>query len=191
MAKYLKINGNSMDQGSTVQTSAGAADTDKIPSLNASGFLADSIVNAVAASAGAPDAGKRVNLDSAGRIDSTMMPVGIGADIKTATASGALSAGNIINFDSTGAARVADCSNGRVADGFVLASVLNGASASVYLSGRITGLSGLTPGATYFLSTGGGISTTAPTTAGNTWQEIGRAVSTTELEFRPGRSVAL
>lgn len=85
-------------------TSAGAGDSGKIPALNASGILDSTIVNSKTSSAGAGDSGKLVALDGAGRIDSTMMPVGIGADTATITASENLAAGDWVNvWNSTGA----------------------------------------------------------------------------------------
>ena len=78
--------------------SAGAGDANMIPALNASGVLDLSITNGKAASAGASDAGKLVALDAAGRINTTMMPTGIGADTAIIVASEALSAGDLVNI---------------------------------------------------------------------------------------------
>lgn len=187
--KYLQIDpstGNKVIQGTSVQTSAGAGDSTKIPALNGSGVLDSTIVNSVVTSAGAGSSGQLVALDSSGLISSTMMPVGIGADTQTGTTSEALSSGNMVNFDSGGLVRKADASNGRDAQGFVLSSVSNGGTATVYLSGKITGLSSLTIGAQYFLNDAGagGAVSTAPTTAGHLWQPIGTAISATVIEFR-------
>ena len=145
---------------------------------------------AIQSSAGAGDAGKIPALDASGRIDTTMMPVGIGADTKTITASEALAAGAVVNvWQSTGAkVRNADATaEGKEAIGFVLSSVSNGASATVYFEGTITGLSGLTEGARYYLSasTPGAVTATPPGSAGNVVQYIGTAISTTELSFEP------
>ena len=58
---------------------------------------------AIQASAGAGDAGKIPALDSQGRMDQSMMPVGIAPETDTATASEALSAGDFVNlYNSSG-----------------------------------------------------------------------------------------
>lgn len=79
-------------------TSAGAGDAGKIPKLNASGILDDTIINAKNTSAGAGDAGKITKLDSAGKLDMSMMPVGLGAETDQITASEALAAGDFVNI---------------------------------------------------------------------------------------------
>lgn len=152
--------------------------------------------NANASSAGAADAGKMVKLDSGGKIDPTMMPAGIGAESRTFTASEALAAGDLVNiWNSSGPkVRKADgAAAGKEAHGFVLASVSNGASATVYPEENvISGLSSLTPGARMFLSTTAGQATaTAPSTSGQVVQDIGVALSTTEILFRPRQPITL
>jgi len=153
-------------------------------------------VNGTAVSSGSGDAGKIVQLDSSGKLDNTLMPVGIGAQTKLCTTSENLSAGDLVNlFNVTGTitARKADASNGRRAMGFVLASSTSGNNATVYLDGTITGLSSLTPGAIYYLSaaTAGGVVSTAPSTAGQISQEIGPALSATEIDFEPRQPITL
>ena len=193
MAKYLRINGNNQEQAASVQTSAGAGDADKIVSLNSSGILDSTVVNSTVTSAGAGSAGKLAALDSSGRLDNTMMPSGIGADVFTATASEALAANDLVNQATDGTVRKADASNGRDVSGFVKAAVSNGAAATVYKEGSLTGLSGLTPGARYFLSatTAGSRTATAPTTPGQLWQPIGKAVSATEIDYEPELPITL
>jgi hypothetical protein len=146
-------------------------------------------VRANDASAGAADAGKLVALDASGRLDASVMPTGVGPATVTITASEALSAGDVINVhDSTGPkVRKADATSvGKEAHGFVLAAVANAASATVYLSGTLSGLTGLTVGANYFLATtAGGVTATPPSAAGNVNQYIGRAVSTSAIDFDP------
>lgn len=184
--KYLKNNAGVITEEAAVNSSAGAGDEGKIPALNASGVLASSIVNSVTTSAGAGDSGKVVALDGAGKIDSTMMPTGVGADTQTITASEALSAGDLVNVhNSTGAkVRKADATTaGKEAHGFVLAGVSNGASATVYFEGTITGLSGLTPGVQYLSTTAGASTATAPSGSGNAVQRVGVATSATTLNF--------
>lgn len=107
----------------------------------------------------------------------------VGGDSLLATED--LDAGDLVNIWSSGGAakvRKADGANGYDADGFVLADVGNGDPATVYAGGLITGLSGLTPGAFYFLSdTPGEVSDTPGTLS----QRVGKALSATSLRFRP------
>ena len=129
-----------------------------------------------------------VAADSTGRIDASMMPVGIGAEIVTAVASEAMSAGAFVNMYSNSGvlnARNADCTtNGKKAHGFVIAAVASGGTASVYTVSQVnTQLTGLVAGTDYFLSTIGSISATPPSTAGNLVQQLGVAGSTTTLVF--------
>lgn len=107
-----------------------------------SGVLTE--VEAKIASAGAGDAGKIVALDASGKIDSTMMPSGVGSDSKSMTASEALSAGDIVNVhDSSGAkVRKADATaTGKNAVGFAPSAISNGASGTINFEGTISGLS--------------------------------------------------
>lgn len=148
---------------------------------------------ATVASAGAADDGKIVALDASGRLDNSVMPVGVGPDTKTILTSEALVAGDWVNIhDATGArARKADASNGREAHGFVLSAFGSGAAATVYFEGTNTGLSGLTPGAKIYLGTAGAGTATPPTTATHISQRIGTALSATEVSFEPQRPITL
>ena len=169
--------------------------SDKYIGLDANGNLAET--EAVNASAGAGDAGKIPALDSTGRLDDTMMPVGIGADTKSLATSEDLAASDVVNvYDNTGTstARKADASAanaGKLVVGFVLEGSTSPGPATVYFEGTITGLSGLTPGDTYFVSgsTPGAVTNTPPTTTGYITQKVGVAISATELSFEPGEPV--
>lgn len=143
----------------------------------------------IQSSAGVGDAGKIPALDSTGKLDSSMMPVGIGADTAIIVASEALAAGDFVNvYDDTGTlkCRKADASAvGTKADGFVLAAVSLGQNATVYFEGQNTQLTGLTIGVDYFLSdsTPGGAVVVAsiPTTAAHIVQYLGKAISTSAI----------
>ena len=115
----------------------------------------------LAVSAGSADAGKIVALGPDGRLDNSLMPVGIGANTISATASEALGAGKFVNFHAVGGAinaRLADNSNGRQADGYVKDSVSNAGAATVYpLDGVNSALTGLVVGTRYYLGTAGGV----------------------------------
>lgn len=147
----------------------------------------EKLQEALVTSAGAGDAGKIPALDAGGKLDSTVMPSGVGADTYTAEATEGLSAGQLVNvwWDSSNReARLADANNGRPANGFVLANVTTGNPATVYPLGTLNDqLSGLTPGTVYYLSkTAGGV-TDDISTFGDTdiVQRIGRAISATEI----------
>ena len=164
--KYLIVGGSTgVTQESTVDTSAGAGDSGKIPSLN-----------------------------SSGKLDSTFMPTGFGSDTLSLTAGEALSAGDLIYINGSGQMLKADAdSASKAAVGFVLASVSNGASGTAYFgSGLVTGLTGLTAGSVYFLSqTAGAITTTAPTGTNVIQQQVGYATSATTLYFEPQPAILL
>lgn len=217
--KFIKNNAGALTEEAALTTSAGAGDAQKIPALNASGILDDSIVNASAtsaankiakmngsgildpalvngtvASAGAGDSAKFIQLDGSGRIDNTCMPVGIGADTASITTSEALSAGDFVNiWNSTGAkVRKADATvAGKEAHGFVLAGVGSGASATVYFEGTNTGVTGQTPGPVFLHTTAGLATSAAPSGSGNAVQRIGFAVSATAINFQSQPPVIL
>lgn len=166
--KYLYNNAGTITEKASIQTSAGAGDAGKIPAL-----------------------------DSAGKFDSSMMPVGVGEDLKSITASENLAAGDFVNvWNDVGTVKVrkADASTtGKEANGFVLSAVALGNSGTVYFEGTNTQLTGLTGGSMYFLSatTPGGVTATAPSTAGQIVQKLGRALSTTEINFEASDPIAL
>jgi hypothetical protein len=154
--------------------------------------LAASIVT----SAGGANDGDLVALDPSGKLDASVMPAGFGQNTALIVASEALAAGDLVNIhNSTGSkVRKADATTeGREADGFVLAAVANAATATVYLTGnRITGLTGMTPGARQFLATTAGTRTeTPPSTSGNVVQVVGKAIDATTLIFEPEEPVTL
>lgn len=149
-------------------------------------------------SAGAGNAGDIPALDSTGRLDLSMMPVGIGPDTATIAASENLASGDFVNlWNSTGIkVRKADTStSGKEADGFVLSAVTSGNNALVYFSGLNTSVTGLTVGSVYYIDPAvpGAVTTTAPTGTGQVVQRVGKAVSATELEvtIEPQASIIL
>ena len=167
--KYLIVNpsaGSPFTQENTIDTSAGSGDSGKIPSL-----------------------------DGNGKLDLSFMPSGVGGDTRTVTAGETLAAGDLIYLNSTPEALKADAnSDAKAAIGFVQSGITAAATGTAYFgSGMITGLSSLTPGAKYYLSatTPGGITATKPSGAGDIIQQIGVAVSTTELYFEPQDAILL
>ncbi len=169
MAKYLALVSNRPTEVEGTATSAGAGDANKIPQLGADG-----------------------------RLDTSLLPTGIGADVAVIEASENLAAGDFVNIhDSTGAkVRKADASAasaGKIAHGFVLAGVTSGQSATVYFEGRNDALSGLTPGLTYALSHSapGGVVALASgsTTAGHALQIVGIATAADTINTEFGQPV--
>ncbi len=154
---------------------------------NNSGKLKE--VAAIQSTTGASDAGKIPALDSAGLLDISMMPVGVGAEVVVAASSESLTAGDFVNlYNNAGTINVrkADATNNtKPADGFVLANVTSPANATVYLISAInTAVSGLTVGADYYLSTTpGSVTSTAPSSSGNIVQRLGKARTATALIF--------
>ena len=148
----------------------------------------------VQTSAGAGNAGDLVSLDDSGRIDNSMMPVGIGADTAAITASETLAAGDWVNvWNSSGAkVRKADATTaGKEAHGFVLAAVTSGNPATVYFEGTNTQVTGQTPGPVYLQTTAGTGGATIPSASGNVVQSIGVAVSATAVNFERSAPVTL
>ena len=151
------------------------------------------LVEATVSSAGVGNAGDIVALDTDGKLNSSVMPVGIGADTLSVIATEALTAGNFVNiFESTGAkCRKADATtSGKEAVGFVLDNVAQNDPALVYFEGSNTQLTGLTVGTRYYLATSAGGSTaTPPSSSANVVQYLGVATSVSSLTFEPDDGV--
>lgn len=142
-------------------------------------------------SSGVGDAGKLVALDSTGKLNSTLLPAGIGETSQVFTAAESIAANAVVSITSAGTIQNADASTQRAAAGFTTSAIANGASGTVFLSGQITGLAGLTPGAKLFVGAAGAVSASAPTTAGFIWQRVARATSATSAEFLPEDPILL
>lgn len=153
-------------------------------------------VEGTVASGGSGNAGELVALDASGKLDTTVLPTGVGPQTKLIASSENMTAPAIVNIhNSTGQkARYADASTAaaaKQAHGFILASVVSPADATVYFEGEISGFVGLTPGAVYYLSdtTPGGVVDTPVTTAGRILQRIGVATSDTTIDFEPAAPI--
>lgn len=115
------------------------------------------------------------------------------------TTSENIAAGSIVNLYLNGGvltARKADATTtGKEADGFVIATTLSGANATVYFSSNTnTAASGLTIGGEYYLDTTAGgvvLAASSPTGAGNVNQYVGKALSATSLVFERGEAVEM
>ena len=132
--------------------------------------------------------GQGVGLNSAGVVDSTLMPAGYGPTTITVIASESMAAGAVVNlWNNSGVLNVQNANatdNTKPYHGFVLSSYAPTASAQVYLPGSvISGLSGLTIGADYYLSTTDGqvASDVSGYSGGNIRQYVGVAISATQI----------
>lgn len=155
-------------------------------------------VAAINASAGAGDAGKIPKLDAGGKFDSTMMPAGLGSDsLAGVIASEAIAAGALVDvWSNAGTLNVRNANattSGKEADGFVLAAVAQGAGATVYFEGTITGLTGLTPGGRCYTSaaSAGAVTQVPPAASGNVIQFVGVALSPTQVTFEADDGIIL
>ena len=148
----------------------------------------------VVTSSGVANDGDFVALDPSGRLDVSVMPVGIGADTSSVTAFENLSAGNFVYIGADGQARKADASvTGKETIGFVLDPATAAQTALVYHEGSNTALTALTPGARYYLSdvTPGGAIATPVVGAGKVSQYLGTAASATRLIFEADDGIIL
>lgn len=137
-------------------------------------------------SAGAGNEGDLVALDAAGKIDVSVLPVGVGPDVSLIVTSEAIGAGKYVNiFNDAGIpkVRLADNTNSREAHGFLKDAAALAATAVVYFEGPNDDFSALTVGARQYLSTAGGVTETPPTAAGGAAisQLVGYAVNATTI----------
>ena len=143
---------------------------------------------------GANSANSVVATGADGRLDESLLPAGVGRETFRATASEAISAGDLVNTHVVNNAlriRKADASleDGK-AVGFVLANVANAAEGTVYITGSNTAAANMVPGRTYYLSqVAGKVIANAPAGAGEIVQEVGVAVTATELAFQPTNTI--
>lgn len=143
---------------------------------------------ALQTSAGAADADKIVSTGADGRLDLSLLPSGTGPLTKAIVASEALAANDLVNLwndAGTIKARKADAdSAGMHAHGFVKAAFAAAATATVYFNSEISGLTGKTPGAYQYLGAAAGTMVeTPPTGAGVISQIVGVATSATTVQF--------
>lgn len=118
---------------------------------------------ATVSSTGVANAGEVVALDSTGKLDPSILPVGVGPDVKIIEASEDLGAGDYVNiWNDVGVAKVrlADNSNGRAAHGWVKSAHLNGEDAVIYFEGPNDAAPVGTVGTRAYLGTAGGVLTT-------------------------------
>lgn len=151
-------------------------------------------VQATNSSSGVGSEGDIVALDANGKININMMPAGVGADVKVATANGAIAAKDFVYFEAAGTIAVADNGDaGTAAHGYAPSAINDAEAGDVYFDGIIPGFTGLTIGAGQFLGTGGDIveSGSLPTGTGDIVQKVGVAVSATEVAVEIGHVTIL
>lgn len=110
-------------------------------------------------------------------------------------ASEAITAGELVNLWSNSGVlsmRKADATDTtKPCNGFVKVAVAMGDAGVFFGSGQANDqVSSLTPGTTYYLAVGGGLTATAPSTTGQGVQQVGTALSATELLFNSGAMTA-
>ena len=144
-------------------------------------------IQAVVTSAGAGNDGDIVALDATGKLDPSVLPVGVGPDVTNMASFEDLSSGDYVNiFDDAGTikARKADNSNSRPAHGYITDTVTAPAVVNVFFEGENANLSGLTLGARIYLGVTGGVTETALvpiTDTGKIHQYLGLAISATSV----------
>lgn len=157
---------------------------DRYKTLNAG---KDTMVEATVASTGVGEAGDIVALDATGKLDPSVLPTGVGPDVKVLEAFENLAAGDYINiFDDGGTekARLADNSNGRPAHGWVNDAFTATNNATVFFEGANANFAGLTAGDRIYLGTSGDILTTPLDPAvdvGSIHQVLGVAIDATSV----------
>lgn len=151
---------------------------------------------AESASLGVSSAGKIVALNPQGKIDGTMMPTGIGADVALIVSSENLAAGDFVNIwsdDGTAKVRKADASAaGKEAHGFVLSACTAGTTATVYFEGTNDQVTGQEPGRAFLSSSVPGAATKVPPSGiGQVVQCVGIAIGQTAINAEIGQHYIL
>ena len=129
--------------------------------------------------------GMGAKLDAFGKWDTSLMPVGVGAEVTVKTAAETLVGGNFCNIYSAGIRKADATTNAKKAHGFCLVDFATSTVATIYgISNKNTVLAGLTAGQEYWLSTiPGAVTATAPSATGNWVQQLGTAESATDIVF--------
>lgn len=147
-----------------------------------------------ACTTGTPGVSQIVSTDpTTGQLDPSLVP---GGEICTANAGEALAAGDAVTFNASGEVVKADNSNGRAAIGYVVNAVALGQPAQVFGEGIMTVAGPLTIGDCVFLDTAGGVTQTPldptlPASDGDLHQELGMAISSTQIKFERGDAATI
>jgi hypothetical protein len=191
--RFFSFVGNRVKAILSIATSAGAGDADKIPATNASGVLDPTLLNAATTGNN-----KVLMTNGSGQIDTSVLPTGVGPDTASVVTSENIGAGSLVNIYNnagTSTCRKADATaEGKETSGFVLATTTSGQNATVYFEGRITGLSGMTPGAYQFMdktTAGGHIEDVSGFATGNVVQQVGIAITASTMDFEKSQPITL
>ena len=163
--------------------------TQRFLKIGAAGFLEED--TAITMSAGADSAGLIPALAEDGRLDISFIP----PNVIDVLASENILKNNLVNiYNNSGVLNVRKANASvasRYATGFVIDNFNQGDVAMVHLSGVITELSGLTVGATEFLSnvTAGAMMETVVATSEHYVQEVGVAITASSMIFRPRQAI--
>ena len=154
---------------------------DKFLTLDDSNGLVE---KAPAATGGSGSENRIPVLNSSGRLDQTMMPEGVASEQKIGNAFETITAKDLVYFKSDGTvAKASNASGGHYAQGWANNGGTAGQPITVNFESTISGLSGLTPDAVCYLGAAGAITQTIITGANTLYQEVGLAISATELNF--------
>jgi len=152
---------------------------------------------AISTSAGAGDAGKVPALDEAGLINQDMMPLGVGPESKGFVTSEALGDNVLVNVhDDAGTPkiRLATSAKGATgpyrAHGYVKTGGDLAATVLVYFESNMVG-AGMAPGAEQYLGVDGVLTETPTVNIGDIVQEVGIAISATEMTFEAQQPVTV
>jgi len=148
-----------------------------------------SVQTTIDASAGTGDAGKIPSTDENGQLSPTFLPNSVKPVELTGTFGATVGNSKVIYTDPADQ-KVKVATNtglGTKAEGFVITGGAADATATYYQRGRMTGLTGLTAGKTYYLGADGAVTDTEPTTG--VAQIVGIAASATEMDVQIGTAV--
>ncbi len=147
---------------------------------------------AINTSAGAADADKIIRTDAGGQIDPTFLPNQEVTTLVSGENLAAGDIVNVYDDGGTPKVRKADATTtGKEAWGFVKTGVTAPASATVFFEGVVTGLTGLTAGKVWLSTTAGQVTQTPVAATGNINQKVGVAISATEVVFERGETTEL
>jgi len=148
-----------------------------------------SVQTTIDASAGAGDAGKIPSTKADGTLDESLLPASAKPVSLTGTFGATVGNSKVIYTDPADQ-KVKVATNtglGTKAEGFVITGGATDAAATYYQRGRMTGLTGLTAGKTYYLGADGAVTDTEPTAG--VAQIVGIAASATEMDVQIGTAV--
>lgn len=164
-----------------------ATDATKMIELTAAGVIHKDFLpyRFITVGGSAGHSGMSAILDSTGRWDISLMPVGIGAEVIIDTTTDTLSAGNFCNIHSGGIRLATNTSAPFHANGFVLSGFAASVTATMFGVSNINTVVSAAKGSTYYLGTAGGIilAVALPTANGNIVQRLGTAHSTSAMLF--------